>query len=597
MCFTKLIDSSILPEEMANQSVRLKEEQLRREEEKLREIELRVQREINEKRQELLAKEESLRAAWLHKARRTSSDCDTGTVVHDTQWILFGSGAASAIGVTGSEDPNKAAVQRRRLSTPTTMASLFTFVSLSLAVVGVASKPLSTSPFLKPASQRTPIGVASLFEDNRYGAINNSAHETHPLTDDAFAVAHVYEHLGGYAGRFSAQVVDQLRALPEVDFVERDQIVRTQDEVFEVQETQKMAPWGLARISHRRKLGLSTLNKYEHNPQGGEGVDVYVVDTGININHVEFEGRASWGKTIPQNDVDEDGNGHGTHCAGTIASRKYGVAKSAHVIAVKVLGSNGSGSMSDVVNGVEFALSSAIKKKAAADAELKATGYTAHKGSVASMSLGGGKSEALDRAVNAAVDKGLHFAVAAGNDNRDACNYSPAAAEKAVTVGASTVGDARAYFSNFGKCVDIFGPGLNIQSTWIGSNTASNKISGTSMATPHVAGQLAYFLSLYPSKEFNPQFKSESVAEASVFQRPIAIALSSTMYVYGYAALPSWVANLLPFPAVEEAVAPIPTLTPAQLKRALLQLATPNALSDVGAESPNLLLFNNQTIA
>lgn len=146
----------------------------------------------------------------------------------------------------------------------------------------------------------------------------------------------------------------------------------------------------------------------------GEGVDVYVIDTGINTEHVEFGGRAHWGKTIPRNDEDEDGNGHGTHCAGTIASGKYGVAKNAHVYAVKVLGSNGSGSMSDVVAGVEFALKASRRKAEEARAEVAATGKTKHKGSVANMSLGGGKSVALEIAVNRAVDMGLHFAVAAG---------------------------------------------------------------------------------------------------------------------------------------------------------------------------------------
>lgn len=177
-------------------------------------------------------------------------------------------------------------------------------------------------------------------------------------------------------------------------------------------------PQGLARISHRHQLTFGTFTKYEYEPDGGKGVNVYVIDTGINIKHVEFEGRASWGKTIPMGDVDEDGNGHGTHCAGTIASRAYGVAKAANVIAVKVLGSNGSGSMSDVVSGVLWAASDAAQKAVQAAAEFKATGKTKHKGSVANMSLGGGKSRALDQAVNGAVDGGLHFAVAAGNDNK-----------------------------------------------------------------------------------------------------------------------------------------------------------------------------------
>lgn len=263
-------------------------------------------------------------------------------------------------------------------------------------------------------------------------------------------------------------------------------------------ELESNAPWGLARISHREGLSFGNFNKYLYSAEGGEGVDVYVIDTGTNINHVDFEGRASWGKTIPANDQDVDGNGHGTHCSGTIAGKKYGVAKKANIYAVKVLKSNGSGSMQDVVKGVEFAANAHTKKMAQAKAGKGKKGF---KGSAANMSLGGGKSVALDMAVNAAVDAGIHFAVAAGNDNADSCKYSPAAAEKAVTVGASTLVDERAFFSNFGKCNDIFAPGLNILSTWIGSNYATNTISGTSMASPHIAGLLAYFLSLQPAKD------------------------------------------------------------------------------------------------
>ena len=271
-------------------------------------------------------------------------------------------------------------------------------------------------------------------------------------------------------------------------------------------EVETNAPWGLARISHRNSLSFGTFNKYLYSDNGGEGVDVYVIDTGTNIEHVDFEGRASWGATIPTNDADEDGNGHGTHCSGTVAGKKYGVAKKANIKAVKVLRSNGSGTMSDVVKGVEFAAESHTKTVEAAKSGKK-KGF---KGSAANMSLGGGKSVTLDLAVNAAVDAGIHFAVAAGNDNADSCNYSPAAAEKAVTVGASTFSDERAYFSNYGKCNDIFAPGLNIQSTWIGSKHAINTISGTSMASPHIAGLLAYLVSLQPSKD-----SAYAVAETS----------------------------------------------------------------------------------
>ena len=262
--------------------------------------------------------------------------------------------------------------------------------------------------------------------------------------------------------------------------------------------TEKNAPWGLARISHRKSLSFGTFNKYLYSEDGGEGVDVYVIDTGTYVDHVDFEGRAHWGKTIPANDVDEDGNGHGTHCSGTIAGKKFGVAKKANVYAVKVLSSSGVGTMSDVVKGVEWAANSHSEQLQAAKSGKGKKGF---KGSTANMSLGGGKSVTLDLAVDAAVDLGLHFAVAAGNDNADACKYSPAASKNCVTVGASTLADERAYFSNYGKCTDIFAPGLNILSTWTGSKYATNTISGTSMASPHIAGLLAYFLSLQPSED------------------------------------------------------------------------------------------------
>ena len=324
-------------------------------------------------------------------------------------------------------------------------------------------------------------------------------------------------------------------------------------------------------------------------------MNVYVIDTGIHINHSEFGDRASWGKTIPLNDVDEDNNGHGTHCAGTIASGKYGVAKAAKVIAVKVLGSNGSGSMSDVISGVVYAAEDAAKKAELAAAEVKATGKTKHKGSVANMSLGGGKSNALDQTVDGAVDAGLHFAVAAGNDNRDACNYSPAASKKAVTVGASTLGDERAYFSNFGPCVDVFAPGLNILSTWIGSDKAVNTISGTSMASPHTAGLLAYLLSIYPSTTFNPATASLLPEELNA-QRPFTGSFTR-LYQSIYNIMPRWVGGFLPSPRLVDAItAPAyKPLSPQALKTALIGLSSKNLLKEIPADTVNLLVFNNYT--
>ncbi|KAF9380177.1 serine protease [Mortierella sp. AD011] len=344
----------------------------------------------------------------------------------------------------------------------------------------------------------------------------------------ASGVKHVYDmgSFQGLAGRFRPEVLEEIRKNPDVAYIEPDQTVYAY-------ETQKNAPWGLARISHRKTLTYKTRSKYEHDPEGGDGVTVFVIDTGINVSHNDFDGRATWGATIPYGDQDVDGNGHGTHCAGTIGGTSYGVAKKAKVVAVKVLRSNGSGTMSDVVAGVDFAVQEHLS--------LKAKKGNKYRGSVANMSLGGGKSRPLDAAVTNAVDEGLHFAVAAGNDNRDACYYSPAGVEAAVTVGASTVYDERAYFSNHGSCVDIFGPGLDIESAWIGSRTAKRTISGTSMASPHVAGLIAYYLSLTP-------------VEGSAFNSGV--------------------------------------ITPKEMKALLKETATKDVLDDLNSRTPNLLIYN-----
>lgn len=403
------------------------------------------------------------------------------------------------------------------------------------------------------------------------------------IVDFAEEVGHHYAigDMRGYSGKFSEQSIDWIRSHPAVDFVERDSIVRTMD-------IERGAPWGLARISHRKSLGFSTLGKYEYAHGGGAGVDVYVIDTGINVNHVEFEGRAKWGKTMPQNDVDLDGNGHGTHCAGTIASAKYGVAKDANLIAVKVLGSGGSGSMSDVVGGVAWAAQAATTK-----AQSESAKNGSHKGSVANMSLGGGKSPALDLAVNNAVKKGLHFAVAAGNDNRDACNYSPAAAQNAITVGASTILDQRAYFSNIGKCVDLFAPGLNILSTWNTGNRSVNTISGTSMASPHIAGLTAYYLSLYGTGEFAPtqaDYEAAGLAYPGSFEEVSARSLEGLFsrgrqLIFGSGGRKA-----------EYAGAAAKPLDPLVLKKAMIRLSTKDALAGLPNDgTPNYLAFNNFT--
>jgi subtilisin family serine protease len=208
-------------------------------------------------------------------------------------------------------------------------------------------------------------------------------------------------------------------------------------------------------------------------------VRAYIIDTGIRTTHNEFGGRATFGANYA-NGQDEDCNGHGTHVAGTVGGSRYGVAKGVTLIAVKVLNCAGSGTTTGVINGINYVAGVQI--------------YPA----VANMSLGGGASQSLDDAVNKAVFLGVTFAVAAGNSGANACNYSPARAANAITVGATTSTDARASYSNYGGCVDIFAPGSSITSAWKNSNTATKTISGTSMASPHVAGVAVLYLEANP---------------------------------------------------------------------------------------------------
>ncbi|KAF5357341.1 hypothetical protein D9758_005948 [Tetrapyrgos nigripes] len=523
--------------------------------------------------------------------------------------------------VLGFKERRVTAVKDVTLYWTTMSSSPNRLVSSSLLAISLAAStyasPLSTSPYNLP-TQRSPFTKAPLFQTEHYhGTVNgsyiiklredispslmmnhfnfvDSKHQDNSFVapDGCSGVKHVYDShvLKGYAGCFHEDVIEQLRFMPEVEHIELDQIVRATDDVADDEHItkQKGAPWGLARISHRDKLKFGTFTEFLYDIHGGEGVDAYVIDTGIQVSHPEFEGRATWGKTVPMNDIDEDANGHGTHCAGTIASKSYGVAKKANVIAVKVLGSNGSGTMSDVIRGVDWAASSAKAKADAAAEEVRTTGKTSHKGSVANMSLGGGKSPTLDSAVNKATESGMAFAVAAGNENQDACKSSPAAAEKALTLGASSIGDERAYFSNWGTCVDIFGPGLNIKSTWPGNLT--NTISGTSMASPHAAGLMAYLLSIHGHPTFNPQSAFWDVAGLDN-QRSFSI------YAFAHAALPSFISTYLPSPNLFEPVAPVPSKppTPAKLKELIIEMSTKDALTDTGKGSPNLLLFSNAT--
>ncbi|MFF2851817.1 S8 family peptidase [Streptomyces sp. NPDC058001] len=273
--------------------------------------------------------------------------------------------------------------------------------------------------------------------------------------------------LNGYAANLTATEARRLAADPAVASVEQNQRVQ-------VDATQNNAPWGLDRID---QAALPLSGTYTYPDSAGSGVTAYVIDTGVRITHSEIAGRASNGyDAVDGDNVAQDGNGHGTHVATTIAGRTYGVAKSARIVAVRVLDNNGSGTTAGVIAGIDWVTRN-------------------HSGpSVANMSLGGGASATLDTAVRNSIASGVTYAVAAGNNGLNATSYSPARVAEAITVGATSNTDAKASWSNFGASLDLFAPGVSITAGWNTSDTATNTISGTSMATPHVAGAAAVYL-------------------------------------------------------------------------------------------------------
>ncbi|MFD8413525.1 S8 family peptidase [Streptomyces sp. NPDC059650] len=314
--------------------------------------------------------------------------------------------------------------------------------------------------------------------------------------------------LNGYSVEVSEAQARKLAADPAVTSV-------VQNRVFTVdgaQGTQPSPPsWGLDRIDQR---ALPLGSSYTYPDKAGEGVTAYIIDTGVRITHTDFGGRASYGFDAVDNDnTAQDGHGHGTHVAGTVAGGSYGVAKKAKIVAVRVLDNNGSGTTAQVVAGIDWVTRNAVKP------------------AVANMSLGGGADSALDTAVRNSIAAGITYAVAAGNESTDANTKSPARVTEALTVGATTSSDAKSSFSNYGNVLDLFAPGSSITSAWGTGDSATNTISGTSMASPHVAGAAAVHLSQNPSD------------------------------------------------------------TPAQVASALVAAATPNVVTGPGTGSPNRLLF------
>jgi subtilisin family serine protease len=283
----------------------------------------------------------------------------------------------------------------------------------------------------------------------------------------------------GFAAKLTPEQLFRVRTHPRVDFVEEDAVVHMSQSC-----PYATGDWGLNRICQR----ASNLDGYYYYPSSqGQGVDAYIIDTGIYLGHNDFGGRATFGYKANNSWSNNDDQGHGTHVASTVAGSVYGVAKQASLIAVRVLGPTGSGSVAGVINGVNWAAQSQ---------------RTRGRPSVGNMSLGGSRSTALNNAVNAASAGGLHMVVAAGNENSDACNGSPSSASGVITVGATDQYDSRSSFSNYGTCVHVLAPGSGILGAWIGSPSASNRISGTSMASPHVCGVAALLAGQNPSWTF-----------------------------------------------------------------------------------------------
>ncbi|WST42567.1 S8 family peptidase [Streptomyces sp. NBC_01167] len=274
--------------------------------------------------------------------------------------------------------------------------------------------------------------------------------------------------LNGYSVQLSEAQARKFAADPAVVSV-------VQNRVFTATATQPNPPsWGLDRIDQR---ALPANRSYTYPDTAGEGVTAYIIDTGVRITHSDFGGRASYGYDAIDNDnTAQDGNGHGTHVAGTVAGTAHGVAKKARIVGVRVLDNSGSGTTEQVVAGIDWVTRNAVKP------------------AVANLSLGGGVDPALDTAVRNSIASGVTYAIAAGNDGANASNYSPARVTEAITVGSTTSTDARSSFSNYGTVLDIFAPGSSITSSWNTGDAATNTISGTSMATPHVAGAAALYL-------------------------------------------------------------------------------------------------------